>query len=298
MLDRRRRNATFTACCELRFCGAGLAPFWPYHFVRVFDTPHPGRYAPTIDTLNAWLNHDDRPPPPALAASPITIYENRAKSFAYRALQNARLPRLLAGGLVAADLPHFPPPRCKYSDRLILGDCWSVNHTMSAGGLAAIGIQTEYIAWKAIIHGKVDDDLDETSVAARDSRVMSAWLDAITAGAEQVVRLDGGLRLWLTRLDELSAEPRQSLAFRKIALFVAARPSATIAEAAKRFKLSRQTATRLFTVATEHAMFRVADQREILQALHCRAIVRRFLPIIARISVSYPMDSNRLSHIH
>jgi hypothetical protein len=230
---------------------------WPYHFVRVFDTPLPGRYAPTIDTLNAWLNHADRPPPPALAASPVTVYENRAKSFAYHALQYARLPRLLAGGLIAADFARTSPLLdANVPIGLILGDCWSVNHDLSAGGLAAIGIQSEYIAWKAIIHGKIDDDLDETSIAARDSRVMSAWLDAITTGAEQVIRLDLGFRLWLGRLEELSARPRQSLAFHKVALFVAARPSASIAEAAKHFKLSRQTATRLFTIATDHAIFR------------------------------------------
>jgi AraC-like DNA-binding protein len=230
---------------------------WPYHFVRVFETPLPGRYAPTVDTLSAWLNHSGRPAPPALAAIPVAISENRAKSFIYRAQINARLPRLLAGGLIAADFARSSPLlHANVPIGLILGDSWSVNHTLSAGGLAAIGIQTEYIAWKAIIQGQVDDDLDDTSISARDTRIMSAWLDAVTAGAQQVIRLDKGLRLWFARLDELSAEPRQSLAFRKVALFVAARPSATIAEAAQRFKLSRQTATRLFNVATKHAMFR------------------------------------------
>jgi pimeloyl-ACP methyl ester carboxylesterase len=102
--------------------------------------------------------------------------------------------------------------------------CALAKGKLSAGGIAAIGLNHNRSPWRALLTGATDDDLDELTTHARDERCRLAWLEALGAGGTAVVRLDQRLRLWLAKLEVACATRRKSSHLRALALLAGAGP--------------------------------------------------------------------------
>lgn len=138
--------------------------------------------------------------------------------------------------------------------------CALAKGKLSAGGIAAIGLNHNRSPWRALLTGATDDDLDELTTHARDERCRLAWLEALGAGGTAVVRLDQRLRLWLAKLEVACATRRKSSHLRALALLAGAGPSLTAARAAKALGLSRQATTRLIAEACKAHLLREITQ--------------------------------------
>lgn len=230
---------------------------WPYAFAQVFTKPLPAPTTP--EALRAWLEtgprRDDRTPAPAPR---FAIDPDRLAAWHRRTLALRGLPPLLAAADSAAIWARTAPlTRGNLVIGVMLGDrSCQPGSTLSAGGIAAIGLMQRQIPWLRLVAGATDDDLDAPGLAAQAARWRLGWLEAIAAGALAVVALDQRLRLWLTTLDAVAAGKRRSSHLRALADFAAARPSFTVAAAAAHLRLSRQGANTLVSDALTHHLLR------------------------------------------
>ena len=228
---------------------------WPYAFAQVFAKPLPAQ--PTPDALHAWLETGPRPKAGAPAPR-FTVDPDRLGAWHRRTRALRGLPPLLAAADMAVIWARTAPlTRGNLVIGVMLGDrVCQPGSTLSAGGIAAIGLMQRQIPWLGLVAGATDDDLDAPGLAAQAARWRLGWLEAIAAGALAVVALDQRLRLWLTGLDEAAAAKRRSSRLRALADFAATRPSFTVAAAAAHLRLSRQGATRLVDDARAHHLLR------------------------------------------
>ena len=230
---------------------------WPYAFAQVFAKPLSAQ--PTPEAVHAWLETGPRPEAGAPAPAPrFALDPDRLEAWHRRTRALRGLPPLLAAADSAAIWARTAPlSRGNLVIGVMLGDrTCQPGSTLSAGGIAAIGLMQRQIPWLRLVAGATDDDLDAPGLAAQAARWRLGWLEAITAGALAVVALDQRLRLWLTGLDEAAAAKRRSSKLRALADFAATRPSFTVAAAAAHLRLSRQGATRLVEEARARHLVR------------------------------------------
>lgn len=188
----------------------------------------------------------------------MTIHAERLAAWEKQTAPLARLPRLIAGADLAAAFARTAPLGF---GNPVIGAMLADRHCLpssrlSAGGIAAIGLQQRHTPWLALISGAIEDEFDAISKAARDERCRRAWLEALTAGATEVIGLDQRLRLWLAQLEAACQDTRKSSHLRRLALLAGGGPSLTVTRAARDLGISRQAATRLVDKACERHLLR------------------------------------------
>ena len=231
---------------------------WPFAFVRAFDRPLNRDRLPDAHSVGQWLSGSAGPAPPALADQPIPIHEDRLAAWEQRTTPLARLPRLIAGADLAAAFARTAPLGF---GNLVIGAMLADRHCLpnsrlSAGGIAAIGLQQRHTSWLSLVSGALEDDFDAISETARDERCRRAWLDALTAGAQTAIGLDKRLRIWLAQLEAACQGTRKSSHLKRLALLAGRGPSLTVTRAARDLRISRQAATRLVAQACERHLLR------------------------------------------
>jgi len=235
---------------------------WPFAFVKAFERKPPWSAIPTTDAVRTWLKADGPVIEGWPSPAPLEIADTRLEVWARQAARLSALPRLIASADLAASFARAAPlPHSSVVIGAMLADrCALAKGKLSAGGIAAIGLNHNRSPWRALLTGATDDDLDELTTHARDERCRLAWLEALGAGGTAVVRLDQRLRLWLARLDTACASRRKSSHLRPLALLAGAGPSLTVARAAKALGLSRQATTRLIAEACKAHLLREITQ--------------------------------------
>ena len=232
---------------------------WPYAFVRAFDRPLQSIALPDAARVTEWLTRQeaDSIVPAGWELSPIAS-EERLISWAKSAQRSAGLPRMLAGADLAAAFARAAP---LYEGNTVIGVILAEHYALSdaalsAGGIVAIGLKHQGAAWRTLVQGSVEDDLEDPGVQATQLRCRRAWLEALETGCNDVVALDKRIRIWLRKVDEACEGRRKSSNLRPLVLLAGRHTSLTAARAAKALKLSRQATTRLIEEACELHLLR------------------------------------------
>lgn len=231
---------------------------WPFMFVRMFDRPLPSKGMPLARHIAAWLDEASQDAPPGVARDPLGIDSNRLATWERQTLPLTPLPRLIAGANLAAAFARIEPlAHGNPVAGVIIAERYGLpGAPLSAGGIAAIGLRSRHIPWRALVQGQAEVDYDDISEQARDERCRLAWLEALSAGADAVIAYDKRLRLWLVRLEAVSKTLRKSSHLRDVALMAGRGHSITVSRAAQALGLSRQATTRLVAQACEQHLLR------------------------------------------
>lgn len=232
---------------------------WPFTFVRAFERPLSSTSLPDAARVTEWLTRQEANTivPAGWQASPIAS-EDRLTAWERAARRSSDLPRMLAGADLAAAFCRAAP---LYEGNTVVGVMLAeryalANASLTAGGLVAVGLKRNGTPWRTLVQCAGADDLEGSSLAARDRRCRLAWLNALASGADEVIALDKRLRMWLGKVDAACEGRRRSSNLKALALLAAKRPSLTAARAASALGLSRQATTRLIEEACRHNLLR------------------------------------------
>ena len=226
---------------------------WPYTFVRVFERPIANKTPPDAARITRWINSPGPFGPPSPAPGtipserPLEIYPGRLGHFVRNIAGIAALPRLVAGGHIAAEFA-FANPLLLGNTVIgaMLGEQYALpGSILSGGGIAAIGLFRSHIPWRRHVALSLPELEEDLGGAGRDARIQLAWLGGLQAGAEYVMQLSNSMRIWLIRVDEVCRMLRRTSRLRQVCLLAASSPSLTAAQAARALGISRQSATDL-----------------------------------------------------
>jgi len=231
---------------------------WPFTFVRMFDRPLPSKGIPLARHIETWLDEASQDAPPGVVRDLLGIDSDRLATWERQILPLTPLPRLIAGADLAAAFTRIEPlAHGNPVAGVIIAERYCLpGAPLSAGGIAAIGLRSRQIPWRALVQGHAEVEYDDISENARNERCRLAWLEALSAGADAVIAYDKRLRLWFAHLEEISKTLRKSSHLRDLALMAGPGHSITVTRAAQALGLSRQATTRLVAQACERHLLR------------------------------------------
>ncbi|WP_156906329.1 hypothetical protein [Novosphingobium acidiphilum] len=256
---------------------AGAWRRWPYTFVRVFERKIGGGERPSPANIANWINPrvQAKAPYPAPGDLPLALDMDRLKLVSAAVAKAAAQPPLLSAADIAAAFARMSP--LEHSNVVIgtmLAERILIGHGhLSAGGIAAIGLKARQIPWRSLLAGCAGEEADDLSAAGDAARIRLAWLAALETGGLHVVKLAQAFHFWLTQLNEVCAELRNTSHLRAICLCTAKSHSLTAVQAAKEIGISRQAAAGLLEQACDARIL-----REVTHGAAFRRYAADFLP--------------------
>ena len=237
---------------------------WPYTFVRVFERPLASRTVPDADRIARWINGASAfgPPSPTASDRLLEIYPDRLGHFERSIAGVAPLPRLVAGGQIAAAFA-FSSPLVRGNTVIgaMLGEQYALDgSSLSGGGIASIGLYRRHIPWRRHVALSLAEREEDLFGVGRDPQIQLFWLEALAAGAAFVLQEADTVRSWLARLDEACRSVRRNSRLRDICVVAGSYPSLTASQAAAALGISRQAATALLEKACIFGLLRAVNE--------------------------------------